>query len=202
MSALDYLINFLMAIILIVGAYQFYFFLQRDHGRTPIAYKSWIDDRIPFTPSWVWIYSALYYPVIVLGVLTIDSFAKFNYTVFSFIMLLAMHLVIFYYFPVQTPPAWREYKLESLSTRFLGFIQTYDAPSNCFPSMHVSVATLTALHLHANLLPFVGQFAVLVYFFPLLIAISSVCTKQHYFADVATGPILGYVNFKIYELLS
>jgi hypothetical protein len=202
MSALDYLINFLMAVILIVGAYQFYFYLQRERSRKPIAYNSRIDEWIPFTPGWVWVYSALYYPVIVLGVLTIDSFAKFNYTAFSFIILLGMHLLIFYFFPIQTPAAWREYKPETLSTRFLGFIQTYDAPSNCFPSMHVSVATLTALHLHSNLLPLVGQFAVLAYFFPLLIAISSVCTKQHYFADVATGPVLGYVNFKLFELFS
>lgn len=202
MNALDYIVNSMMTVILIVGSYQFYFYPQREHRRTPVEYRSRIDELIPFAPGWVWIYTVLYYPVIVLGVLTIDTFAKFNYTAFSFIMLLAMHMLIFYFYPVRTPAEWREYKLESLSTRFLAFIQRYDAPLNCFPSMHVSVATLTALHLHNNLTPFVGQYAVLIYFFPVLIAISSVCTKQHYFADVVTGPILGYVNFKLFELFS
>jgi len=66
--------------------------------------------------------------------------------------------------------------------------------------MHVSVATLTALHLYNNLKPFVGQYAVLLFLFPVLIATSSLCTKQHYFADVLTGAILGYVNYKLFEL--
>jgi len=201
MSVLDYLVNSLMTVVLIVGSYQFYFFLQRRHARKPIEFYSPIDELIPFRPGWVWVYTALYYPVILLGVLTIGSFAQFNYTAFSFLMLLAMQLLAFFIFPVRTPAAWREYKLEeSLSTRFLGLIQRYDAPSNSFPSMHVSVATLTALHLYNNLKPFVGQGAVLVFLFPVLIAISSLYTKQHYLADVLAGAILGYVNYKLFEL--
>src|SRR5260370_8162533 len=47
------------------------------------------------------------------------------------------------------------------------------APSNSFPSMHVSVATLTALHLYNNLKPFVGQCPALPFLFPVLIATSS-----------------------------
>jgi hypothetical protein len=169
MNILDYLVNSLIAVVLIVGSYQFYFFLQRRHVRKPIEFSSRIDELIPFRPGWVWVYTALYYPVILLGVLTIDSFAQFNYTAFSFIVLLAMQLLAFFIFPVRTPAGWREYKLEeSLSTRFLGLIQRYDAPSNSFPSMHVSVATLTALHLYNNLKPFVGQCAVLVFYFRFL----------------------------------
>jgi membrane-associated phospholipid phosphatase len=200
MNVLDYLVNSLITVILIVGSYQFYFFLQRRHVGKPIEFRSRVDELIPFRPSWIWVYITLYYPVIVLGVLTIGSFAQFNYTAFSFIMLLAMHLLAFFIFPVRTPAAWREYKLEqSLSTRLLGLVQRYDAPSNSFPSLHVSVATLTALHLYNNLNPFAGQYAVLVFLFPVLIAISSVCTKQHYFADVPTGAILGYANYKLFE---
>jgi membrane-associated phospholipid phosphatase len=65
--------------------------------------------------------------------------------------------------------------------------------------MHVSVATLTALHLYNNLKPFVGQCAVLVFLFPVLIATSSLCTKQHYLADVLSGAIFGYVNYKLFQ---
>jgi membrane-associated phospholipid phosphatase len=111
-----------------------------------------------------------------------------------------MQLLAFFIFPVRTSVGWREYKLdESISTRFPGLIQRYDAPSNSFPSMHLSVATLTALHLYNNLKPFVGQYAILVFLFPILIATSSLCTKQHYSADVLAGAIVGYVNDKLFE---
>lgn len=200
MSGLDYLVNSLMAIVLIVGSYQFYFFVQRRYIRAATQLHSRIDESIPFSPGWVWIYSGLYYPVIVLGVLTIDSFAKFNYTVFSFIILLAIHLLMFFAFPVETPAEWRNFKIEqSLSTRLLGLVQKYDAPSNTFPSLHVSVSMLTALHLHNNLVPLLGQYAALVYLFPALISISSIYTKQHYLVDVPTGAIIAYFNYKLFE---
>src|SRR5260370_14467503 len=70
MNVLDYLVNSLMTVVLIVGSYQFYFFLQRQHVRKPIEFSSRIDELIPFRPGWVWVYTALYYPVILLGVLT------------------------------------------------------------------------------------------------------------------------------------
>jgi len=195
MSVLDYLVNSLMTVVLIVGSYQFYFFLQRRHVRKPIEFSSSIDELIPFRPGWVWIYTALYYPVILLGVLTIESFAQFNYTAFSFIMLLAMQLLVFLIFPVRTPAGWREYRLEeSLSTRFLGLIQRYDAPSNSFPSMHTSVATLTALHLF----PMIGPCALA---FPALIGLSCVYTKQHYVIDVPAGAALGGFVFAIFKLI-
>jgi membrane-associated phospholipid phosphatase len=57
--------------------------------------------------------------------------------------------------------------------------------SNSFPSMHVSVATLSALHL----LPAAGSPVLL---FPLLVAMSCVLTKQHYLVDLPTGAGLGY----------
>ena len=158
MTVLDYLVNSLITVILIVGSYQFYFFLQRHHLRKPIELRSRIDELIPFRPGWVWIYTTLYYPVILLGVLTIDSFAQFNYTAFSFIMLLAMQPLAFFIFPVRTPVGWREYTLEdSISTRFLGLIQRYDAPSNSFPSMHGSVPAGLIVRASTLLSKFFGQ---------------------------------------------
>ena len=201
MSLLDHFAHLLMAVILIVGGYQFYFLVQRRHLGEPIEFPSKIDDRIPFRPSWVWIYSGLYYPIILLLVFTIDSFAQFTYTVFSFITLLVMQLIAFFFFPVKIPDRWRNYdREESISARFLGFVHSYDGLPNSIPSMHVSVSTLTALHLCENLFPHVGQFAQLAFLFPLLIATSALFTKQHYVVDLAPGALLGYINYLIYRL--
>jgi membrane-associated phospholipid phosphatase len=59
--------------------------------------------------------------------------------------------------------------------------------------MHVSVATLSALHL----LPVAGTAALL---FPLLVAASCVFTKQHYLIDLPTGAGLGYAAHAILGL--
>ncbi len=64
MTPADYLINLTLSVILIVGAYQFYFWCQRNHLSAPRELGSRIDERIPYWPSWVWIYSCIYNPLI------------------------------------------------------------------------------------------------------------------------------------------
>src|SRR5258708_29181398 len=114
-------------------------------------------------------------------VFTVKTFAQFSYTVFSFITLLVMQLAAFFFFPVKIPERWRDYdRRRSLSARFLGLVHSYDGLPNSIPSMHVSVSTLTAFHLHQNLLLEAGTYAQITFLFPVLIAISALFTKQHY----------------------
>lgn len=191
-----------MAVVIIVGSYQFYFFFQRRHAREPIEFPSKLDERIPFRPGWVWVYSALYYPVLVLGVLSISSFRQFSYTVFSFLLLLIAQFACFYFFPVRIPARWRHFDLnQSISTRFLGLVHKFDSPVSAFPSAHVSVATLTALHLYANLGTIFSAYAIVVFLFPVLIAVSSLFTKQHYAVDILPGALLGCFSFILYIFL-
>ena len=95
-------------------------------------------------------------------------------------------------FPVATPVEWRVVnQRRSLSERFLAFVQRFDASSNSFPSMHTSVAMLTALHLQ----PYLGAWAFL---FPLLIALSCIFTKQHYVVDLPAGATLGWMTHGLF----
>src|SRR5262249_48919628 len=151
---------------LIFGGYQFYFWCQRHPQAATRRLATALDERVPFWPAWAWIYSFLYYPAIAYLNWVVASPRQVNPVAMSFFVLLALQMVFFVYFPVETPPHWRSInRRESLSERFLAFVHKFDAASNCFPSMHVSVATLTALHAYSSLGPF-------VFAFPLLIAMS------------------------------
>lgn len=199
MSTWEHLINLMLAIVLIVGGYQFYFFPQKRTIFRSREFFNKIDERIPFYPSLIWVYSGLYYPIIIVLVLTIDNFRTFNYTAFNFIILLTVHLLFFFLFPVQVPNSWRDVEIDnSLSVRFLRFVHSYDGRSNCFPSMHVSVATLTSLHLIRNLQDSYGDIVILFYLFPVLIAFSCVFTKQHYIIDIPAGALLGYGSYALW----
>jgi membrane-associated phospholipid phosphatase len=116
----------------------------------------------------------------------VDSFATFVVVAGSYAVLLAMQAAFFVVFPVATPREWRRRnRCRSLSEKLLAAVQRIDMRSNSFPSMHVSVATLSALHL----LPVAGDAALL---FPVLVAASCVFTKQHYLIDLPAGAGLGY----------
>jgi len=191
MRPLDIVVDLILSVVLIVGAYQFYFFTQRHRWREPRTFRFGIDEHIPFIPEWSWVYSFLYYPAILYLNLIAVSPAHFTRMAFSFIVLLALQMMCFAAFPVATPDHWRERAVQrSSSVRFLRFVRSFDGPTNCFPSMHVSVATLTALHAAPSLGP-------AVWAFPALIALSCLLTKQHYLVDLPFGAALGGVAFEI-----
>ncbi|TAK93126.1 MAG: hypothetical protein EPO07_18595 [Verrucomicrobia bacterium] len=194
MKPLDYFINLVMSVILIVGVYQFYFWCQRNYRAQPRQLKLAVDEKIPYQPRWVWIYSGLYYPVIVYINFVMESPGQFLHVAMSYIILLAFQMCFFVFFPVTTPLHWRVGETRGRSERFLAFVQKFDSPANSFPSMHTSVATLTALHLAPHLGP-------MVWLFPGLIALSCLFTKQHYVIDLPAGAGLGWLVFQVYRHL-
>jgi membrane-associated phospholipid phosphatase len=199
-TTLDLLVNLTLAIVLIVGAYQFYFWCQRRTNARARSFRFRLDDAIRLRPSWVWIYSGFYYPAILMVVWSADDLRQFNYTAFSYLVLLAFHILVFLIFPVQVPPDWRRQfapSTESQSERFLSFVQRFDARSNCFPSVHVSVATLTAFHT-ARSIPCGPALPAL---FVVLICLSCVLTKQHYLIDIPGGLVLGWLSFLFFLYL-
>ena len=192
MHASDYLIHLFMTTFLIFGVYQFYFWCQRQKFFPVRQFSTAVDDKFPFWPTWAWVYSFLYYPAIIYLNWVVGSPRHFNHLAMSFFVLLAMQMGFFLLFPVETPVRWRDLAQgDGYSKKFLRYVQKFDAPSNCFPSMHVSVATLTAFHAQAVLGP--SAFA-----FPVLIAISCVFTKQHYIVDLPFGAVIGWVAFRAF----
>lgn len=183
----DYLVNLTLSVIFIVGAYQFYFLPQRRPLMPARSLNSPLDEAIPFWPAWSWIYSFLYYPAILYLNWLVSDARQFVMLAFSYIVLLLAQMAFFYMLPVETPKHWRAInKGQSASERFLQFVQKFDAPTNCFPSMHVSVAMLTALHAYPTMGP-------LCFAFPILIALSCAFTKQHYVIDLVFGAALGWL---------
>jgi membrane-associated phospholipid phosphatase len=196
MKITDYAVNLVLSVFLIVGVYQFYFWCQRNYVASPRELKLRVDEWIPYWPSWVWIYSCIYYPLILYLNFVLESSRQFTHVAMSYMLLLGLQMAFFVLFPVATPEHWRAInRRRTLSERFLAFVQRFDARSNSFPSMHTSVAMLTALHL----VPHLGALA---FAFPVLIALSCLFTKQHYVIDLPAGALLGWLTFHAYASLS
>lgn len=193
MSVATRCIDLILSIVLIIGAYQVYFWCQRHRFFPVREWSSRFDESIPYIPAAVWVYSFLYYPAI-LGVnLVMKSAEQFNRVACSYLVLLLMQATFFLLVPVATPVLWRNnHTAATPAERFLAFVQRLDAPTNSFPSMHTSVAMLTALHLAPQLGP--SAFA-----FPVVIAVSCLLTKQHYLIDIPPGASLGWIAYKLYE---
>jgi membrane-associated phospholipid phosphatase len=195
MTLTDHAVHLTLSVVLIVGGYQFYFWCQRRPLVPARGLKLAVDDWVPYRPGWVWIYSLLYYPAILYTNLVVESDSEFTRLAVSYLLLLVFQMGFFLAFPVVTPESWRSAnRAHTHSERFLAFVQRFDARSNSFPSMHTSVAMLTALHLYPSL----GAWTLV---FPALIGLSCLFTKQHYVVDVPAGAALGWAAFQVFRVV-
>ncbi|PLW74923.1 phosphatase PAP2 family protein [Cohaesibacter celericrescens] len=199
MAGLYIVIELLVSILLIVVGYKFYFLPQRFPIRGTRTPMTRLDHKIPFRPDWVWLYSGLYYPFMLSPVLFISDLNEYISLCVSFFLLLFTQIVVAFAFPVKAPTEWRNYaKHASWSTRFLAYVQRVDKGGNCFPSMHVAVAVLVALHLtQLNTIDQVTHMA-LLWSIPVLVAISTLYTKQHLLIDLPAGAALAAMVYWVH----
>lgn len=198
MDLLDRILEVFITVVLIVGGYQFYFWAQRQTFFEARYFETKWDAKINFDPRWVWVYSGLYYPMILLAALSVPTWEAYAHTVGCFLTLLAMQVTFFVLWPVAIPATWRTApavrwapQFYPRSMRMLNLVWSYDKLRNSLPSMHVSVAMMVDLTIWQNW-PIAGYIGGL---FPLLIAASALKTKQHYVVDVVPGALMGAAVF-------
>lgn len=142
-----------------------------------------IDRVIPLIPEWSWIYELLFiFPIFLILVLdTIDEVKRVG---FSIIMCDLVAYPIFLMFPVMS--VRQEVPMNTASEILLNFIYYVDLPTNCFPSLHVAVSMVSAFAIYHKM-KFRGIWAIVL---GILISLSTLFTKQHYFLDVVSGLLL------------
>ena len=110
MELFDRVIELFITVVLIVGGYQFYFWAQRQRFFDARYFETSWDAKINFDPRWVWIYSGLYYPMILLAALSVPTWHEYAYMVGCFLALLAIQVTFFVLWPVAIPGHWRIHK--------------------------------------------------------------------------------------------
>jgi membrane-associated phospholipid phosphatase len=187
LSYYQYLIFTSVVGFMIVGGYQLYLWTEYNNYRFKVrCFAIKLDEKIPFIPSFIWIYSLSYYAIIGLVVITIPSIETGVEYIFGGLILLTIQCIIHYFIPSCVPSHWRKYKVKSKSTKFLNFVQAIDSGRNCMPSMHMSVAMYVSL----LLFPVLSYYSFL---FVLIIAVSCLVVKQHGIMDLIPGIILGWL---------
>ena len=187
-----------MLAFVVVGVYQFYFWVQQnDHFVRRHSLRMPLDSSIPFAPQSVWVYGILYYVMIGFVIATMKSVEEGLAMVFGALVLMGAQVICFLVFPVHTPAEYRQYPVKTLSGQFLCFMQRFDGRGNCFPSNHCSIAMYVSL----LLLPHLGPASFL---FAAGIALSSLLCKQQFLLDVPAGLLLGWLSWKftVINLLS
>jgi membrane-associated phospholipid phosphatase len=141
-----------------------------------------IDRACPLIPQWIYIY-ALVYLIGFIPIAVVRTGPLFDQTVKAYVAVELAAFSLFVFFPVHMLSRPESVIVDSFATWGLMICYTFDPPTNCFPSLHVAMSTLSALIcLKADRI--VG---ILTAVAAGLIAVSTLLVKQHFFLDVIAG---------------
>jgi membrane-associated phospholipid phosphatase len=169
-------------------------FLLREPWAVPTTL---VDNLIPVSSHWIWIYVSFYVFIASAYFFSKDLFDR-QLIFYSYVGSATFSFFYFFLFPSAIDRAPYLIKTGGPSDFLLNLIRTTDASVNCFPSMHICLSTVAAMTIYKSSKKW-GAFAV---FWLVMIAYSTMATKQHYFYDVISGAGLGMVTwYGVFTLL-
>lgn len=189
--------KYLAGALLFLSAYLMYHFTNYYPYFTPKELHLFpIDHAVPFIPWTVLIYVSEYF-FFTLVYLICRDMENLNKYIYSFFTTQALSCLVFFFWPTVYP---RELFPIPMGTHpFVDgvwmWLRSIDAPTNCFPSLHVStvyLSTFIFLDEQKKKFPFFFTWGT-------LIALSTLTTKQHYFVDIIAGLGLSIVTYWLFH---
>lgn len=158
---------------------------------------NWVDRNVPFIPHSVWIYMSEYFYFVFIYLL-LKKNNHINKYLYSFLSLQLFACLIFFFFPTTYPR--ENFPIPEGTAPWLAaaweWLRKQDAPTNCFPSLHVASVYISAFVFWDE-----GQKQKFWIFmvWSTLIAATTLTTKQHYLADVIFGISLACFFFWLFH---
>lgn len=163
------------------------YLLKYPSFQTTTIPATWLDQVVQFQPLALPAYLSLWLYVSIPPILMVTRWQIVTYGLrISALCLFA--LTIFYFWPNAVPPAnidWAKYP-------GVAFLKSVDAAGNACPSLHVATAVFSALWLYWRLRDIGAGLAIQIIniIWCILIAYSTLATKQHVALDVFAGVTL------------
>ncbi len=157
--------------------------------------STFVDDMMPFNkffsvPYYYW----FGYVFIVLMFFAVVDYKYYFKLLSSIIVGMFISYIVFYFFQTTVPRP--EVIGNDIFARLMRSIYASDAPYNCFPSIHVLNALLaTVFFCKYNKALSIRIFA---WASCIVISLSTIYTKQHYFLDVVGGVFLGLFMYFLF----
>jgi membrane-associated phospholipid phosphatase len=167
-----------------------YLLIQRHLCRMPISFTPLAIDRwVPFSLAWLDIYQSIYLMVpVALLARTRDQLRAFAIGLLGFAL---VSFAIFILLPVRGPRL-----ADCPTTGMYGMLIQIDLPLNTFPSLHMAAAayfSCVAIRLTGGRLRQICT--VVIPIWVIIIAYSTLATKQHYAVDVPSGVAIGLAAY-------
>ena len=155
-----------------------------------------IDQKMPFVPWMALVYFSTY--IFVLLPFILYSEARTFWGILAAYVAVTAISTLFHIFLPSRIQRIEDLPEAGISEKALGMFQRLSKPHDNFPSMHVAFSVLVV---GANFTQTGTLAGVLALVWAVLIALSTMFTKQHYITDVLAGTVNGILIFSLAYLL-
>ena len=172
-----------------------YFYINKfSVGRTEMGLNTYLDSVIPALPFTVLIYISIFI-VVFMPYFIVKNKERFKAVAKSFLIGMFIGYFTFLVLPIKVIRA--EIVNPDLFSKMLQILYSHDFPYNSFPSLHVGLSMLSALIInHEN-----KSWGKVMLIWAVLIAISTLTTKQHTLVDVIGGLAVAMFSYWVYKKL-
>jgi membrane-associated phospholipid phosphatase len=152
------------------------------HLRSPVLLQPTdLDALIPFLESSIWVYVSQFV-LLPLSLYVARDDADRSHAFYSMLFATAIAACVFLIWPTQIDRP--SIAMNGITGMLWRMLYVTDTPGNCFPSLHVALAAISGVALWRR------GWRSLSLAWPLLIAASTLTTRQHVMVDVAGGAVL------------
>src|SRR5258708_1576110 len=166
---------------------------ELTRGRAIHAPEIALDRAWPLQPGWMLVYGSLYLFIVVLPLMVVRQRELLRRAMLAFLTVMIVSYVGFLLYPTAAPRPAHVFG-DGFSAWSLRRTYSVDPLYNCFPSLHVAyafVSALTCFRVHRGVGAVAGLWAA-------LIGVSTLFAKQHYVVDVIAGALLAYVAYVLF----
>lgn len=152
-----------------------------------------LDRALPLEPAWMLVYGSLYLFVAVMPLLLVRERELWHRAMKAYLTVMILAYAGFLLYPTAAPRP-DEVSGDGFAAWSLRLAYSLDPPYNCFPSLHVAyafVSALTCYRVHRE----VGAAAAI---WAVLIGASTLYTKQHYVVDVVAGAASAFIAYVVF----
>lgn len=183
---------FWILLIVTLTLFILYLPINSSDGAT-INFKTRADDLIPLWTPFLLIYISYFIFVVFTFIFFVRSKLYPVLKIALLAIIISCSSAYLFYLFFQNGVARPVIVNNSFFDLTYTWINSWVAPYNAFPSLHVAISTICTIAFWKVK----SKLFNLILIWAILIIVSTVLTKQHYFLDVIAGLALGFFSFRI-----
>ncbi|MBA2660690.1 MAG: phosphatase PAP2 family protein [Bradymonadaceae bacterium] len=166
--------------LMLINSFAYMYLNQRPLSEPVMLPMTFIDHALPFIAITIWPYAALMIANVTLPFLL--ERREFRAVLIAYAIAIVLNVLIWSLFPTTFPrPPLPEGA--SISEQFYRWLMSLDQPTNCFPSGHVTIPAVLVWGLGVQW----PQRRWWMWSLLVVMSLTIVTTKQHYFWDLLGG---------------